>query len=119
MNTRRLGILVKGYFCMTKWSPELKPICIFLSFEVLCTLRCVQEHEKTHERSLKSGLGNDIMVVNSLIGLYFACGRVESAQKLFDKQYDRDVLKWLCLQWFAVKGLRFSGESLVWGMSQT
>ena len=43
---------------------------------------------------LRLGFGCYNTVVNSLSAFYFKCGRVESAQKLFNELGDRDVISW-------------------------
>uniref|UniRef100_A0A2N9IUF5 DYW domain-containing protein n=1 Tax=Fagus sylvatica TaxID=28930 RepID=A0A2N9IUF5_FAGSY len=85
-------------------------ICLFRKMQELgievnshtfsCVLKCfaalrnVEGGQKVHGYLLRLGFGGYNSVVNSLIAFYFKCGRVESAQKLFDKLSDRDVISW-------------------------
>ncbi|KAJ8434803.1 hypothetical protein Cgig2_033753 [Carnegiea gigantea] len=70
------------------------------SYTFSCVLKCfsglgfLEEGRKAHVRLLKLHLDTDTAVVNSLINFYFKCRRVNSAQKLFVKLLDRDIISW-------------------------
>ncbi|KAK9706817.1 hypothetical protein RND81_07G153700 [Saponaria officinalis] len=57
-------------------------------------LGCVGDGETIHGCVLKSNLGSNTAVVNSLVNFYFKFGKVDGAQKLFDGMLDRDTISW-------------------------
>jgi pentatricopeptide repeat protein len=50
--------------------------------------------EETHKHALKTGLGSNVQVVKALFHMYAKIGRIEEAQKLFDKMVDHNVTTW-------------------------
>lgn len=54
----------------------------------------VKEGLKIHGLVEKIGIHSDILVSNGLLSLYFKCGRLEDAQKLFDNMVVRDSVSW-------------------------
>ncbi|KAJ8547328.1 hypothetical protein K7X08_010914 [Anisodus acutangulus] len=46
---------------------------------------------------LKSGFGDDVFVLNSLIYFYSECGDVDKARKVFEKMSERNLVSWTCL----------------------
>ncbi|PWA66202.1 Pentatricopeptide repeat-containing protein [Artemisia annua] len=47
-----------------------------------------------HSLVLKSGFGGNLVVENTLVRMYGACGRVEFARRVFDEMSERDVVSW-------------------------
>jgi pentatricopeptide repeat protein len=88
----------------------------------LAALGNVEGGNQVHGYLLRLGFGCYNSVVNSLISFYFKCGRVESAEKLFDELGDRDVISWNSMisgyasNGLAEKGLHIFKEMLVLGV---
>ena len=47
-----------------------------------------------HSLVLKNGFGGNLVVENTLVRMYGACGRVEFARRVFDEMTERDVVSW-------------------------
>ncbi|XVF54121.1 hypothetical protein PTKIN_Ptkin05aG0155600 [Pterospermum kingtungense] len=54
----------------------------------------VKRSRQIHGHVLKLGFSADIYVVNALLGMYFKCGEIEDAVKMFDKMIERDLVSW-------------------------
>ena len=54
----------------------------------------LSEGEQAHAHVLKSGLGSDVYISNSLIHFYASCGRLELALKVFEKMSERTLVSW-------------------------
>ncbi|XP_030493391.2 pentatricopeptide repeat-containing protein At1g08070, chloroplastic [Cannabis sativa] len=52
------------------------------------------EGEQIHARIIKSGLGSDGYIENTLIHMYASSGDLEVARKVFDKMSHRHVMSW-------------------------
>ncbi|XP_075664519.1 pentatricopeptide repeat-containing protein DOT4, chloroplastic [Castanea sativa] len=113
-------------------------ICLFMKMQELgievnshtfsSVLKCfaalgnIEGGQQVHGYLLRLGFGCYNTVVNSLIAFYFKCGRVESAQKLFDELGDRDVISWnsmisgYALNGLAKRGIEFFKEILCLGV---
>ncbi|KAG9455091.1 hypothetical protein H6P81_007995 [Aristolochia fimbriata] len=52
---------------------------------------------QVHASLLKIGLATDIFILNSLIYFYSECGEMDSARKIFDGMFDRNVVSWTSL----------------------
>ncbi|KAI4386226.1 hypothetical protein MLD38_004176 [Melastoma candidum] len=50
--------------------------------------------QMVHCNVLKSGLLSDVVVTSSAVGMYAKCGLFDSAVKLFNEMYVRDVASW-------------------------
>ncbi|KAL3644244.1 hypothetical protein CASFOL_012176 [Castilleja foliolosa] len=57
-------------------------------------LTLLQEGEKLHCAALKDGFEGLMYVQNALVHFYGACGRAESALKVFDKIPQKDLVAW-------------------------
>ncbi|ONK65011.1 uncharacterized protein A4U43_C07F32550 [Asparagus officinalis] len=55
------------------------------------------EGTQIHSHAVKCGFVRDIYVQNSLIQMYFGCGRSKDARKLFDQMSERNVVTWNCV----------------------
>lgn len=98
------------------------------SYTFPCVLKClaalgnVEGGNQVHGYLLRLGFGCHNSVMNSLITFYFKCGRVESAEQLFDELSDRDVISWNSMisgyasNGLAEKGLEIFKEMLVLGV---
>ena len=47
-----------------------------------------------HSQIVRCGVHGDVFVGNSVISLYSACGDVDSARKMFDEMWVRDIVSW-------------------------
>lgn len=54
----------------------------------------LREGEKVHCAALKDGFASSMFVQNALVHLYGACGRANSALKVFDEMPVRDLVAW-------------------------
>lgn len=94
------------------------------SFTFSCVLKCfaalgnVEGGAQVHGYLSRLGFGSYNSVANSLIALYFKCGRVESAESLFDELSDKDVISWNSMisgyasNGLATKALQFFKEMM-------
>ncbi|KAG6593451.1 Pentatricopeptide repeat-containing protein, partial [Cucurbita argyrosperma subsp. sororia] len=57
-------------------------------------LSAMEEGKKIHEHVIGAGLETDVFVGAALIDMYAKCGCVVSAQQVFDKMVERDVVCW-------------------------
>ncbi|CAI0398668.1 unnamed protein product [Linum tenue] len=57
-------------------------------------LGSVEKGEEIHGHLLKFGFLEDTYVSNSLLGMYWKCGAVEHADKMFDEMPQRDAISW-------------------------
>lgn len=49
---------------------------------------------KTHALLVKNGLGSSLILRTSLIDMYFKCGKVKLAHRVFEEMEERDVVVW-------------------------
>lgn len=60
-----------------------------------CTsLKAFKKGTEIHSIAVKMGYEYGILVGNSLIDMYAKCGKLEEAQRIFDKISERDVFTW-------------------------
>lgn len=57
-------------------------------------LAALSEGTQLHCLAIKCGVFADIYVLNSMIQMYFGCGRSSYAQLLFDRMTKRNVVTW-------------------------
>lgn len=57
-------------------------------------LRALEEGKQIHGLILKIGFGSDIYVQSSLVSMYSKCNNIISAQKVFDKITNKDLVLW-------------------------
>ncbi|CAK9182582.1 unnamed protein product [Ilex paraguariensis] len=70
------------------------------------TLRSVEEGRQVHGHVVKTGVGDDVYICNTLIHMYACCGSFEIARSLLDNMPMRDVISWnAMLSAFAEMGL--------------
>ncbi|XP_034202423.1 pentatricopeptide repeat-containing protein At5g66520-like [Prunus dulcis] len=96
-------LLYKQMLCV-----GISPNCLTFPFLVKeCTSRFDGGTGRSfHAQVVKYGLDNDVFVQNSLIGMYSACGFLNSARTLFDEMLERDVVSWNSM----IKGYLRSGN---------
>ncbi|KAI3796779.1 hypothetical protein L1987_39464 [Smallanthus sonchifolius] len=86
------------------------------SYTLTCLFKCLGAvgdgnlGEVVRGYVLKLGLGFDVTVMNSVIGMCFKGGRVDNARKVFDKMPDRDVVSFnTMISGYAANGLGSEG----------
>ncbi|PKI32143.1 hypothetical protein CRG98_047461, partial [Punica granatum] len=57
-------------------------------------VRCARVGEEMHGFAVKSGLDEDVFLLNALISMYGECGKLYSAGFLFDEMPKRDAVSW-------------------------
>eukprot|EP01018_Ginkgo_biloba_P030291 Gb_23126 [translate_table: standard] len=57
-------------------------------------LSAIEDGMEIHYDIIRSGFESDVFVGSALIDMYAKCGRVDDAQKVFDKMPVRDVVSW-------------------------
>lgn len=57
-------------------------------------LGAVEEAKQIHGLALKIGFGVDMFVQSSLVSVYSKCSDIDSAQKVFDRMLDKDLVCW-------------------------
>ncbi|KAK4430692.1 Pentatricopeptide repeat-containing protein [Sesamum alatum] len=62
--------------------------------KAIAKLMVLREGEKVHCAALKDGLESLVFVQNALVHFYGACGRAESALKVFEKMPDKNLVAW-------------------------
>jgi pentatricopeptide repeat protein len=60
-------------------------------------LGALEQGTEIHEKIIRSGLQNDVIVVNALIDMYAKCGSVCKARELFDNMHQQDVVSWTAM----------------------
>ncbi|GLJ23736.1 hypothetical protein SUGI_0450010 [Cryptomeria japonica] len=63
-------------------------------FKACAELSDLEEGKRIHDCVVRSRLGLDIYVGNSLVAMYAKCGNMEVAREIFDSMPDRDVVSW-------------------------
>ncbi|XP_058108690.1 pentatricopeptide repeat-containing protein At1g19720 isoform X2 [Magnolia sinica] len=78
------------------WLAGIEPNGVtIVSVVSACTsLKAFKKGTEIHSIAVKLGSANDVLVGNSLIDLYSKCGKVEDAQRVFDKILERDIFTW-------------------------
>eukprot|EP01018_Ginkgo_biloba_P034643 Gb_30709 [translate_table: standard] len=67
----------------------------FASVLPACANLAALKHGKSfHEDIIRSGFQFDMFVGSALVDMYFKCGNVEDARKMFEKMVERDVVSW-------------------------
>ncbi|AEE35203.1 Pentatricopeptide repeat (PPR-like) superfamily protein [Arabidopsis thaliana] len=64
---------------------------VFKSFAGASALR---QGLKTHALAIKNGLFNSVFLKTSLVDMYFKCGKVGLARRVFDEIVERDIVVW-------------------------
>ncbi|XP_031096817.1 pentatricopeptide repeat-containing protein At1g31430 [Ipomoea triloba] len=85
-------------------------------FKAVGGLRVVLEGEKIHGFVLKSGVGSDCYVCNSVMDMYGELGYAESMKKVFDELPNRDSVSWNVLISGYVRCSRFQEAIRVYRM---
>ncbi|KAD5317523.1 hypothetical protein E3N88_17493 [Mikania micrantha] len=62
--------------------------------KAIAKLIAVREGEEVHSVVIRNGFGSLVFVQNGLVHMYAACGRAESAHKLFDEMSERNLVTW-------------------------
>lgn len=57
-------------------------------------VRCLRSGKEIHGFVMKSGLDEDIFLLNALISMYGECGNISSAGLLFDEMPEKDSVSW-------------------------
>ena len=57
-------------------------------------LRSLYHGNFVYSKILRFGVERDSVINNSLISMFFQCGSVNAAEKVFESQADRDVVTW-------------------------
>ncbi|VVA15005.1 PREDICTED: pentatricopeptide [Prunus dulcis] len=57
-------------------------------------LLAVQQGTEIQGRILKIGLGDNMSLINNLMGLYSKCGKLDEVRKMFEILPQRDVISW-------------------------
>ncbi|KAL2321160.1 hypothetical protein Fmac_030129 [Flemingia macrophylla] len=75
---------------------NIVPNCLTFPFLLKGCTRCLDgaTGQVFHAQVIKFGFLKDVFVGNSLIGLYMACGLLNSASKMFDEMLVTDVVTW-------------------------
>ncbi|KAM7258790.1 hypothetical protein ACFE04_014531 [Oxalis oulophora] len=63
-------------------------------FKSFAGAKAFKQGLKTHALLIKNGFVDSSMLKTSLIDLYFKCGKINLARKLFEEIADRDVVLW-------------------------
>ncbi|XP_057856347.2 pentatricopeptide repeat-containing protein At1g53600, mitochondrial [Cryptomeria japonica] len=58
------------------------------------SLALLEQGKQVHAHIVKTVLGSDLSVENSLIAMYGKCGAIEDAYDVFDRMPERDVVSW-------------------------
>lgn len=64
---------------------------VFKSFAGASALR---QGLKTHALAIKNGLFNSVFLKTSLVDMYFKCGKIGLARRVFDEIEERDIVVW-------------------------
>ncbi|KAK3039749.1 hypothetical protein RJ639_027406 [Escallonia herrerae] len=73
--------------------------------KAIAKLLAVREGERVHSVVVKNGFESLVFVQNTLVHMYAACGRAESAHKLFVLMPDRNLVTWnSVINGFALNG---------------
>lgn len=82
-------------FEQMQWEGIMPDKVTFISILSACTSQAVLSAGiQLHARILNGGFTVDLTLGNSLVTMYGKCGRLDYAQKTFDKMTKRDVLSW-------------------------
>ncbi|VFR01871.1 unnamed protein product [Cuscuta campestris] len=85
-------------------------------FKSICGLNELPEGQRIHGVVLKTGVGLDCYVSNSVMDMYGELGSVECAQKVFDEMPNRDSVSWNVLIAGYVRCSRFQEAINVYKM---
>ncbi|CAH9086401.1 unnamed protein product [Cuscuta europaea] len=85
-------------------------------FKSICGMRDVLDGERVHGFVLKSGIGIDCYVCNSLMDMYGELGCMECVKKLFDEMPSRDSVSWNVLIAGYVRCSRFQEAVRIYRM---
>eukprot|EP01018_Ginkgo_biloba_P020817 Gb_00206 [translate_table: standard] len=69
-------------------------VSVVSALQACAHLGDLQHGKVIHDTISQSGLGLDVSVRNSLIGMYTKCGSIEIARQLFDIMSKRNVVSW-------------------------
>ncbi|XLS64847.1 hypothetical protein HN51_024821 [Arachis hypogaea] len=73
---------------------EPNGITIASAVSACASVKSLYAGSEIHSLAMKLGLGDDLVVGNSLIDMYSKCGNLEAAQRVFDMMLERDVYSW-------------------------
>ncbi|KAJ8635829.1 hypothetical protein MRB53_010096 [Persea americana] len=78
------------------WFTGVKPngVTIASALSACASLKTFKKGVEIHSVAVKMGYENGILVGNSLIDMYAKCGKLEDAQRIFNKIFERDVFTW-------------------------
>ncbi|OWM80880.1 pentatricopeptide repeat-containing protein At1g19720 [Punica granatum] len=73
---------------------EPNGITLASAISACASLQALDKGKEIHSVALKLGLGDNVLVGNSLIDMYSKCGEPESAQRVFDSVHEKDIYTW-------------------------
>jgi pentatricopeptide repeat protein len=86
----------------------------YFGVQVCTRLKSLEDGERIHNHIKKWSVEPDIFMWNSLINMYAKCGKMGSAQQVFDEMVNRDVYSWNLLLGGYVHYRRFEDASTLY-----
>ncbi|CAL2234573.1 unnamed protein product [Prunus armeniaca] len=88
------GDVLSTYYNMVTQGVPLDASTFHFLIHACSRLLAVQQGTEIQGRILKMGLGDNMSLINSLMGLYSKCGKLDEVRKLFEILPQRDVISW-------------------------
>eukprot|EP01018_Ginkgo_biloba_P036698 Gb_40436 [translate_table: standard] len=107
-------------FCRMRWTVLNSDQFTFASVLGLCaSLEDRELGKQMHVHITKTGFESDVSVGNALATMYAKCRKIESAQNVFDKMAERNVVTWnVMIAGYANQGCNKTSLKMFWEMQQ-
>ncbi|XVE50883.1 hypothetical protein DITRI_Ditri01bG0199100 [Diplodiscus trichospermus] len=98
---------VELFMEMEKIGVQANEVTVVAVLSACADLGALELGRRVHEYSKRSGFGNNVRILNTLIDMYVKCGCLEEARRVFDEMEERTVVSWSAM----IQGLAMHGQA--------
>lgn len=82
------------FWKMVHESVQPNEVSLINIFKACAILGALEQGQEIHDYIVKTGIKQNVMIVNSLLNMYAKCGNLAVALQLFEKMSKRNVVSW-------------------------
>jgi pentatricopeptide repeat protein len=85
---------IKLFYQVLAEGIDVDPVTVASVLLACARLASQQQGKEIHDYICRSGFDQDGLVGNALVAMYFKCGSIDDARRVFNKMSQRDVVSW-------------------------